>query len=90
MDIKKILFLPESKTLEFKRDLTSIEPILKTLVAFANTAGGALIIGRDDNSKVVGILNILNEEERLSNIISGSISLPMLPEIEITSIEGHY
>lgn len=61
------------QTLEFNRDLISIKPILKTLVAFANTAGGTLIIGRDDKGKVVGILNLLNQEERLSNIIADSI-----------------
>lgn len=55
MDIGQILTLPEGKTLEFKRDLTSTEPILKTLVAFANTAGGTLIIGRDDSGKVIGV-----------------------------------
>lgn len=31
---------PEGKTVEFKRDLSSMKPILKTLVAFVNTAGG--------------------------------------------------
>jgi len=46
MDIHSLLAAPESKTLEFKRDLSSPKPILKTLVAFANTAGGTLIIGR--------------------------------------------
>lgn len=35
---------PEGKTLEFKRDLSSPKPLLKTLVAFANCAGGRLII----------------------------------------------
>lgn len=89
MDIKQMLGLSESKTLEFKRDLTSTEPILKTLVAFANTAGGTLIIGRDDNGTIVGVQNVLNEEEKLSNIISDSISPPLLPEIDIASIEGH-
>ena len=37
-DINKLLLEPESKTLEFKKDLSSLQPILKTLVAFANTA----------------------------------------------------
>lgn len=32
---------PEGKTLEFKRDLSSPDRALKTIVAFANTAGGA-------------------------------------------------
>ncbi len=33
---------PESKTLEFKHDLSLPKPLLKTLVAFANTVGGHL------------------------------------------------
>ena len=35
-----LLTLNEGKTLEFKRDLSSPKNLLKTLVAFANTAGG--------------------------------------------------
>ena len=48
-NIQQILSLPEGKTIEFKRDLSSLTPILKTLVAFANTAGGTLLIGRAIN-----------------------------------------
>lgn len=35
MNIAETITQPESKTLEFKRDLSSLKPILKTLVAFA-------------------------------------------------------
>ena len=44
--LAELLTTPEGKTLEFKRDLSSLRPILKSLVAFANTAGGTLVIGR--------------------------------------------
>lgn len=33
VDLKDIVSLPEGKTLEFKRDLSSMKPILKTLIA---------------------------------------------------------
>lgn len=33
VDIREIASLPEGKTVEFKRDVSSIKPILKTLVA---------------------------------------------------------
>jgi len=36
MDIHSFLAATESKTLEFKRDLSSPKAVLKTLVAFAN------------------------------------------------------
>ena len=44
MRIEEILSQNEGKTLEFKRDISSLKPIIKTLVAFANTAGGTLVI----------------------------------------------
>ena len=49
-----LLLQPEGKTQEFKRDLSSPQNLLKTLVAFANSAGGRLVIGVDDARRVVG------------------------------------
>lgn len=45
MNVPELLTTPEGKTMEFRRDLSSLTPVLKTLVAFANTSGGTLIIG---------------------------------------------
>jgi hypothetical protein len=65
----------EGKTLEFKRDLSSPEGILKTLVAFANTAGGTVVIGVDDGSKNVrGLPDVLAAEEKLASLVSDWIS----------------
>lgn len=76
IDVQKILSFPEGRTLEFKRDLSSMKPILKTLIAFANTAGGTLLFGRDDNGAIVGIDDIFEAEERLANAISDNIHPP--------------
>jgi predicted HTH transcriptional regulator len=54
MKIQEILKQPEGKTLEFKRNISSAKPILRTLVAFANTAGGIFIIGRGSDGTVHG------------------------------------
>ncbi len=88
IDLRKILFLPEGKTLEFKRDLSSMKSILKTLVAFANTAGGTLIIGREDDGSIVGVDDVFDSEERLTNVIADSIYPFLMAEIETTSVEG--
>jgi len=86
MDIVELLKRPESKTLEFKRDLSSPEPVLRTLVAFANTAGGVLLIGVDDrNRQVPGVENPLEMEERIANLISDRIAPRLVPDIEILS-----
>ena len=50
------------------------EPIKKTIVAFANTAGGDLYIGIDDDGNVVGITDISKIEERLASLIRDNVS----------------
>jgi len=60
MNINALLSSSEGKTLEFKRNLSSPKPILKTLVAFANTAGGTLIIGRADDDFKAGVSHVRN------------------------------
>ncbi|MCP1662143.1 MULTISPECIES: AlbA family DNA-binding domain-containing protein [Methanocalculus] len=80
---------PEGKTLAFKRDLSSPKNILKTVVAFANTAGGHILIGVDDDSReIVSISDPLDEEERLCSLIADSIAPGLVPEIELVSINN--
>ncbi len=84
MDIIELLKKTEGKILEFKRDLSSPEGILRVLVAFANTAGGTLVIGVEDgNHTVRGIDEPLAMEERLASIITDSIQPKVIPNIEI-------
>jgi predicted HTH transcriptional regulator len=86
MDLIRLLSQSEGKTLEFKRDLSSPENALKTIVAFANTAGGVLVFGVTDGAKEVkGLQNVLAEEERLASLIADSISPRLVPSIEILS-----
>jgi len=55
-----LLTRPEGKTLEFKRDLSSPDRVIRTLVAFANTAGGTLLVGVEDKTRrVLGVADPL-------------------------------
>lgn len=84
MDLLDLLKRPEGKTLEFKRDLSSPDGALKTIVAFANTGGGTLLVGVEDRSRHVrGVSDALDLEERLANLVSDRISPRIVPEIEI-------
>jgi ATP-dependent DNA helicase RecG len=74
----------EGKTLEYKRDLSAPEGILKCLIAFANTAGGIVVVGVDDGSKNVrGVPDVLAAEERVANLVSDSIRPRLIPDIEV-------
>lgn len=89
MDLLTSLRRPEGKTLEFKRDLTSPEGILKTVVAFANTAGGTLLIGVEDGSgNVCGVADPFVTEERIASLITDSIVPRVLPDLEILSFRN--
>lgn len=89
MKVEELLTRPEGKTLEFKQDLSSSKNILKTLTAFANTAGGILLVGIEDGSKaVLGVDNPLDEEERLCNLIADSIEPRLVPSVEVVNWKG--
>jgi ATP-dependent DNA helicase RecG len=84
VDLVEILKHSEGKTLEFKRDLSSPDAVLRAVVAFANTAGGTLLIGVEDRTRhVQGVEDPLNLEERLANLVSDRITPRLVPEIEI-------
>ena len=84
MDLVELLKRPEGKTLEFKRDLSSPDGAVKTIVAFANTAGGTLLIGVEDGSRHVrGVTDPLDLEERVASLVSDRITPRIVPEIEI-------
>ncbi len=86
MNPEDLLAQHEGKTLEFKRNASSSGPILKTLSAFSNTAGGTLVLGvRDRTREVIGIHDPLSVEEQIMNIASDGIRPQILPEVEIIS-----
>ena len=57
---------------------------LRSVVAFANTAGGTLLIGVEDKTReVFGVQDALALEERLANLISDHIQPRLLVDLEI-------
>lgn len=58
MTVKELVLLVkegEHTTLEFKRKVAHPEKILKEIVAFANTRGGNLLIGVNDDGRLTGL-----------------------------------
>jgi ATP-dependent DNA helicase RecG len=61
----------ENLTTEFKREYT--EEIKKTIVAFANTAGGILYIGINDDKTITGVANPDNTMLQITNAVRSAI-----------------
>ena len=76
MKIQEILKQAEGKTLEFKKEIPkNRQNFLKTVVAFANGAGGNIYVGVNDDRTITGIKEEPFElEEKLASIIYDSIS----------------
>ena len=75
----------ESKNVEFKAALPKdSERYIKTIIAFANTQGGKLIIGVDDKTRtVVGIDEdiLFPLMDSISNAVSDSCSPQIVPNV---------
>jgi ATP-dependent DNA helicase RecG len=84
--IEELLKQEEGKTLEFKENTKNLEGIIHTIIAFANTAGGKILIGVKDKTKeVVGLQDPIEEEMRLANAIADSIEPLFNPDIHVVS-----
>src|SRR5207247_5668481 len=70
-DIEEILSRGENNQVEFKTDVSSKQDeFLETIVAFANTAGGTVFVGVNDNGKAVGIYD-QKFDELVHNLLRG-------------------
>lgn len=63
--LKELISQGEGPNLEFKRTINTALGIAKTLAAFANTSGGILLVGVNDNGAVCGIVS---EEEEMQKV----------------------
>ena len=82
---------PESRRLEFKEKFPTGDQIARTVIAFANGAGGRIVFGvSSDPRRIVGIpedaLFVL--EERISNYVFDRCAPIIIPEIYIQAAEG--
>jgi predicted HTH transcriptional regulator len=82
--VPDLLSRPEGKTLEFKRDLSSPDGLIRTIVAFANGAGGTVLVGVEDRTRaVLGLPEPQKEVERLVNLVSDRIEPRLAPDVEV-------
>jgi ATP-dependent DNA helicase RecG len=73
--------------IEFKREIDSAIDIAAEVVAFANTEGGILLIGVDDDKSICGVDDADSVERRLVGICHNSVIPAIAPEIEKAYVE---
>lgn len=81
-DLPSLLAQREGTSLEFKRTIESPGRIAKTLAAFANTAGGTLVVGVDDDRTVRGVASEKDEVQKLESASDFYVDPPLLLRYE--------
>lgn len=77
-DILAFIEQGESLFCEFKRHFSTHDKIAKEIMAFANTKGGYILFGIDDDSTIVGVDSEKGEAELINDVIKNYIE----PEVE--------
>lgn len=85
-ELREIILGGESSTVEFKRKFTSGDKIARELIAFANTSGGYLLIGVDDDRKIIGVDSEKHELAQIG-VAAALIEPPLDLVTEVVEIE---
>lgn len=76
-ELTRLVQLGESATLEFKTKVPKAERIAKEVIAFANTGGGRLLVGVDDDGAIKGVRDSSEEEYALIEALKAHCDPPV-------------
>ena len=78
----------ESIQCEFKRKFSTSEKIAREMLAFANTKGGYILFGVDDDKKMIGVESEKETSELVKNTATNFCEPPVKFSIEYREIDG--
>jgi predicted HTH transcriptional regulator len=91
MDYKDVLRLIEEGEgfeVEFKRKVSTPEKIARTMIALANTKGGHILFGVDDDGSIVGVESEKSEADLIREAGTTFCDPEIVPEIDIVPFNG--
>ncbi len=65
VDFIELISKGESHHLEFKLEEENNKDFAKTIVSFANTDGGKILIGVKDDGEIIGVFDVFEERSNL-------------------------
>jgi predicted HTH transcriptional regulator len=86
-ELRELIRDGESSTLEFKRKFTSAPKIAKEVSAFANTKGGILLLGVDDNGSIVGVQSEKEQVDLLTKATQFYLDPPVDCFIDVIEVD---
>jgi ATP-dependent DNA helicase RecG len=82
-EIRRVIKIGEDSKNQFKKVFTSPDLLAAEIVAFANTDGGKIIVGIDDDGQIVGLTK--QDVSELNQMISNVCSQKVDPNIAVTT-----
>ncbi|TLY32291.1 MAG: ATP-binding protein [Ignavibacteria bacterium] len=87
-DVNRLIDEGEGFTIEFKRRISSPEKIARTIISFANTKGGTILFGVDDDGSIAGVESEKSEIELIELAGRDCCDPPIRPGITIVPFDG--
>lgn len=87
-ELKELIEEGENLQCEFKRKFSTPGKIAREMIAFANTKGGYIIFGVDDDKKVIGVESEKETAELIRDAAQNHCEPPLLYEISFIEYEG--
>ena len=83
-DVKRLAALGEGHTLEFKNRVPRPERMAREVIALANTDGGKVLVGVDDDGTVLGVKDAEEQHWALRQALADRILPPL--ELDVESV----
>src|SRR5260221_14238869 len=87
-DVNRLIEEGEGFGIEFKRRISSAEKIARTIISFANTKGGTILFGVDDDGSIVGVESEKSEIELIEMAGRDFCDPRVEPALDIVPFDG--
>jgi predicted HTH transcriptional regulator len=87
VELYKIIEDGENSSVEFKRKFSSPEKIAKEMIAFANSKGGKILFGVDDDKTIIGVESEKGELESIKTAAKFYCEPEVESDTEILSLK---
>jgi len=86
-ELKTLISEGENFKIEFKRQFSSVEKIAKELIAFANTKGGMILFGVDDDGTIYGVESEKSETSLIYEAAHEFCEPPIEPIVQVIELD---
>jgi predicted HTH transcriptional regulator len=87
-ELKTLISEGENFKIEFKRQFSGVEKIAKELIAFANTKGGMILFGVEDDGTIYGVKSEKSEMDLIYEAARNCCEPPIEPIVQVIELNG--